>query len=736
MNYRIFFGTFFLFTCFTCYSQIKKDSVKSKRLNDVTLNTQRYSKSKNSNSQQIETISKKQIEFQNFQNTADLLSNSGTVSVQKSQQGGGSPIIRGFESSRILLLVDGIRMNNLIYRSGHLQNILTVDENMLESVDVLFGSSSTAFGSDALGGVINLQTKNAKLLSSTNTKRFNGNIISRYSSVNKEKSIALDLGYSGKKWATLSSFSFNEFGDLKMGSNNNRKNDFFGLRNQYVETVNGVDFVVDNANPLIQKFSGYKQYNAMQKIIYSPNNTIVHSVNLQFSTTNDIPRYDRLTDTKADQLKTATWNYGPQKRILASYKFTKEKAFLNSNLSINTHYQNVEESRITRDFGKPNETTRLEKVNVYGLNIDLKTKLGTADFLYGIDAFYDNLQSTANNRNIISNVNSYASTRYPDGENYTYRSEAFATYLKNINSKTAFNLGARAGFNNLSSTIIDNSVLNLPYSSVNQQNFTYSAAAGIIFNATDNLKLVANLSTGFRSPNVDDLSKIFESDASSNLLIVPNNNLKPEKTVTADVSAVLFKNDIFELENIFFYTKLFDAIQTDAFLLNGQSQVLFNGTLSNVVANQNNSQADIVGFSTSLKSKLSKTIAAYGSYSFTQGRVMSPTDMTPLDHIPPYYGKLGLTLDNNWVTLDLFMLYNGKKDLKDYSNSGEDNLQYAPANGMPSWETYNLKGAFKGIKNLVLYSGIENILDIQYRTFASGINAPGKNIYFGAKYQM
>ena len=729
--------SFLLILCFfVSNSQVKIDSTATKKLEEVELNTLRYSKSKNSTSQQIETVNKKQIEFQNFQNTADILSNSGILAVQKSQQGGGSPVIRGFESSRILLLVDGIRMNNLIFRSGHLQNIITIDENMLENVDVLFGSSSTAYGSDALGGAINLQTKNAKLLSNINTKKFNTNVISRYSTVNNEKSSAFDFGFSGKKWATLTSFSYNEFGDLKMGSQKNKKNDLFGLRNQYIETVNGVDVIVNNNNPLIQKFSGYKQYNAMQKIIYSPNNTINHSLNLQFSTTSDIPRYDRLTDIKGNQLKTATWNYGPQKRILAAYKFTKQNAFLNSDLSINTHYQNVEESRVTRDFGKPNETSRLEKVNVYGVNVDLKTKLGKADFLYGIDAFYDDLQSTANNRNILNNTNSKASTRYPDGKNYTYKGDIFATYLSKLTTKTSFNIGARAGFNNLYSDIVDNSVLKLPYTSVSQKNITYSAATGIVTKASNYLNLIVNLSTGFRAPNIDDLSKIFESDASKNLLIVPNSNLKPEKTITADVSAVLFNNNIFELKNTFFYTKLLDAIQTDNFLLNGQSQVIFDGKLSNVVANQNADEADIVGFSSALKSQLSKYFAIYGTYNFTQGRLQSKSGTVPLDHIPPFYGKLGVTFDNKWVTVDLFMLYNGKKALKDYSKSGEDNLQYAPANGIPSWETYNIKGALRVVKNLDLFTGLENILDIQYRTFASGINGAGKNIYFGAKYQI
>lgn len=125
--------------------------------------------------------------------SADVLANTGKLSIQKSQQGGGSPVIRGFEASRILLLVDGVRMNNLIYRAGHLQNSITVDKNMLEKVDVLFGPSSTIFGSDALGGAIYLQTKSAKLLSQIDNKKWSGNLMSNYSTVNEGKSAHVDL---------------------------------------------------------------------------------------------------------------------------------------------------------------------------------------------------------------------------------------------------------------------------------------------------------------------------------------------------------------------------------------------------------------------------------------------------------------------------------------------------------------------------------------------------------------
>lgn len=731
-----FILTILLFlSSFALFSQVKKDSTQPNQLEEVKLESSRYNKSKRNNSQQLQSIGLKEIEFQNGQTTADVLSNGGKIAIQKSQQGGGSPILRGFESSRILLLVDGVRMNNLIFRSGHLQNIITVDENMIESIDALFGPSSTAFGSDALGGAINIQTKKPKLFSEKNNKKFGIHFNSRYSFINKEKSNHIDLNYSGNKWASLTSFSINDFDDLKMGSKRNGKNAFFGSRPFYVETINNTDLVVRNTNPLLQKFSGYTQYNAMQKVLFQPNNATQHLLNVQYSTSSDIPRYDRLTDiTNTGNLKSAVWNYGPQKRILAGYKLTKESIFKNQNLSFGANYQNFEESRITRDFGKNSQTSRIEKVAVYSMNADFKTKIGKGELLYGMETFYDDLKSSANRLDIQTGIKSSASTRYPDGENYTLRNDFFATYFAYLSPKTNYNLGFRAGLIHLKSTINDNSFFNFPVQKINQKNFTYSGAAGIVNNPTKNIKIAFNLATGFRVPNIDDLSKIFDSEPGT--LIVPNPNIKPEKTITGDINFTLFNSKGFEFENTLYYTRLYDAIITDDFTFNGLSEINYEGQQSRILANQNLGRATIFGYSTAVKINMTKKFSFYGTFNFTYGRVETKNNEMPLDHIPPIYGKTGFNFENKWLNLDLFMLYNGKKHLEDYADNGEDNLQYAPKNGMPAWQTYNFKTAVSALKELTIYSGVENILNIQYRTFASGINAPGKIFYLGLKYKI
>ena len=229
-----------------------------------------------------------------------------------------------------------------------------------------------------------------------------------------------------------------------------------------------------------------------------------------------------------------------------------------------------------------------------------------------------------------------------------------------------------------------------------------------------------------------DLSKIFES--SPGALIVPNENIKPEKSVTADLSFTLWDGNRFQFENIFFITKLFDPIQTDLYTFNGQSTIQYEGQTSVIYANQNQGIAHLAGFTSVLKAYITKSIVFMGTFNFTHGTIYGNNGNSPLDHIAPINGKAGINYESKKVNLECYMLYNGKKAVDDYSPSGEDNLQYATVNGAPSWQTYNLKGAFMVFKNTTIFSGVENILDIQYRTFSSGINAPGRNIYIGAKY--
>lgn len=730
-NYLCLFGLLAL-TSQLSFSQEVTDTIKTQNIEEVKITSKKIKIDKNQIPSQVEIISKEKIEFQNFQNTADMLANSGSLFVQKSQQGGGSPVIRGFESSRVLLLVDGVRMNNLIFRAGHLQNIITVDENFLETVLVQYGPTSSLYGSDALGGSVNMITKNAKFGTG-----FTGNVNTRYSSVNEEKSGYFDLNYGTSNFASLTAFSYNDFGDLKMGRTKNHNGDFFGERDFYAENdyENATDINVENSNKYKQVGTAFKQWNFMQKFAYETKSKFKHSLNFQYSSTTDIPRYDRLTERSGGNMTFAEWYYGPQKRLLGIYSLEKENLFGSTNFRMDVSYQDVEESRNDRRFNNARKRTQSEKVGVYSLNAHFNTPLLKGNLYYGLENYYETLNSTATRVNIYTGETFDVATRYPDGDNSLLRNELYASFSKTIN-KWHYNLGGRIGQTNLKSEITNNSAFNFPVTETNQQNLTYSVNAGLVYNTSENFIIKTNVGTGYRAPNIDDLAKIFDT-TTNGILIVPNNDLGPETTITTDFGFIIkTKDNKHNFETTYFYTTINNAIVTKEFTLNGASQIDSDndGILSTIFANQNDGKAFITGVSGNLKTTIAKNLQFNGSYNVTLGRVTTSGNKRPLDHIPPYFGKLGLNYSPKWATFEAYMLFNGKKHLEDYSTSGEDNLTYAPANGMPAWETYNFKTATKQMYGFTLFAGMENILDTQYRNFASGINAAGRNIYGGAKY--
>ncbi len=713
------------------FGQTKNQTNSTTTLDEVEVNFPKFKKKKSTISQEVESLNHKQIEFQNSQSTADLLQNSGKLFVQKSQQGGGSPVIRGFESNRILLLIDGVRQNNLIFRGGHLQNAITIDQNILENVDVFYGSGSTFFGSDALGGAVNFTTKKAKLLS-TSTNKFSGTINTRYSTVNNEKYVGFDLNYASKNFASLTAVSFNDFGDLTMGKSQNGSNEFFGIRNSYIENINGTDVLITNTDNYSQNPSGYKQYSILQKFLYASASNFKHEMNFQFSNSTNIPRYDRLTETNSAGLKVAEWYYGPQKRLFANYTLSKENAFFGSDFKLMTTYQNLEESRHNRNFKNYNLQNRIEKVNMFSIDFDLQKKFTKSTLYYGINTVYDNLKSTASSNNINTGIENPIISRYPNGDNNTLKAEIYASYNQDVSNNFSWNAGGRFGYATLKSTIADNSFLKLPFDTVVQKNNTYSFSTGMVYKTSDYFSIIGNLSTGYRVPNVDDLSKVFES--TGGLLVVPNLDLKPEQTITGDAGFKI-ETKAFELENTFFYTKFTNAIVTDKFLFNGQSTITYAGVTSQVIANQNKGNAFITGISTKMRINFTNKFHFDGTINYAVGRIINDDkSQSPLDHISPLYGKIGISYTNNYFGTDLFMLFNGKKPIDQFNAGGEDNQIYATKDGSPAWQTYNFKASVPLIKKVTLFTGVENILDTQFRTFSSGINAPGRNFYIAVKY--
>jgi hemoglobin/transferrin/lactoferrin receptor protein len=703
----------------------------------------------------VSVITSKNIEFANQPTTAEVLQNTGAVFVQKSQMGGGSPILRGFEANKVLIVVDGIRMNNAIYRGGHLQDVITLDANMLERTEVIFGPSSTIYGSDALGGVMHFYTKNAQF-SNDEKMLIKTNAMIRYATANNEKTGHLDFNLGWKNFASITNITYSDFGDLKSGTLKLTGSPNSWDRNFYQSTYlnsNGVqrDTMLQNADNNIQVKSAYTQIDFMQRFNIKTGKYITHNINFQYSESGNVNRYDRLTETttntlvingvKTNRLRFAEWYYGPQKRLLGAYSATINKnSVVADNIKIIAAYQKIDQDRISRSWQKSARTSQREDVTVLSFNIDAFKKIYTKHELrYGAEYTNNKVTSTADTTNIFGNGEGKAKTRYADGGNKMSTTGVYVSHSWEVNEHLVISDGLRFTANTLESKFTDTTFFKFPFTIASQKNNAITGSLGFTWKEDNNYKLSLLANTGFRTPNIDDMSKVFESSGS--ILIVPNADIKPEYATNFElsISKIFDKNYKFDITG--FYTVLENALVLADYKFNGSDSILYNGTKSKTQAMQNRNRAYVYGLTAGIQLDFNDNISFKSIINYTYGRYadVAKDTVVPLDHIPPVFGQSSILARQKSFEGEFFVRYNGKKTSADYSTSGEDNKQYSAdiVNGyMPSWFTLNLRAGYNFTKNLRLNASCENITDNRYRVFASGISAPGRNFIISVRYKI
>ena len=725
---------------------------QSEQLDEVVISVFKREEKSKRIAEQIAVLSAKDILKVSPQTSADLLAIIPGIKVQKSQFGGGSPVIRGMESNRVLLVVDGVRMNNAIYRKGHLQSSITIAPNLLDKIEVVFGPSSVIYGSDALGGVIHYYTKTPKLSEDNEVK---SQFFSRFSTVNQEITTNVSAEISFNNWASFTSISYSDFGELKAGNNRNHGFLNWGKVFYYSENVNGNynENPTVNSNPNLLRNTGYNQTDVLQKFFVPLSKKTDLKINLQYSTSSNIQRFDRLTEirniTDVSSLKFAEWSYGPQKRLLISTQLllNPDKNWLESG-TITAAYQYLQESRIQRKFGSLDRSYREENVAVFSVNGDFSvpiTEDKTRALSYGFEFAYNDVSSNSYGRtlNIFNGeINGFSDdfkvqSRYPDGGSNYLSSAVYVAYRQDVNSKSTLNTGIRFTNTNLNATWVDETFIQLSDNDISANNSAITATLGYVYKPSKNWQLNSVLSSGFRSPNIDDVGRVREKSGD---VTVPNINVKPEFAYNVEVGIQKYFNDRkFRLSANVFYTFLHNYIMRDRFTINGSDQVLFDGEYGNAVANQNRGNAFITGYTCSYLGKLSTTWNTSGFITFTKGRTYDSEE--PMSSIPPLFGQFEVNYKKDRIEVGAALRFNSKKDIADFNfTEGIDNDDLTPVvnvnavndeniyYGTPSWISVGASGSYAVTKNLSVNARLDNIFDEHYIEFASGISSPGRNL--------
>lgn len=721
-----YYAQFVLFTSAVAQKTIFLQG-KAYAIDPVVISANKWEQHEERISDQITLLSPKDISLQNPGTAADLLGSSGEVFIQKSQLGGGSPMIRGFSANRVLIVVDGVRMNNAIYRSGNLQNVISIDPNILRVAEVIHGPGAMTYGSDAIGGVMDFHTYDPELKTDT-TSTIRGSALARYAAATEEQAYHAHINAGWNVFALLGSFSHTEYGDPSMGSNGPDEY----LRAWYVDPINGIDSIVENNDPEKQIGNAFHMDHMLAKLRYRPNNNWNLVFGAYHSETGNIPRYDRLIQTRDDLPRYAEWEYGPQSWSMYSVKVDNMRdSGVWSNARFVAAFQQYEESRIDRNFRSDERRIRNEEVQGFWLNLDFEKDLSKrTELFYGFESVNNQVRSAARSVYLSGAESMIINPRYPDGSDWSTRS-AYASTTHEISKTLVFNGGLRIN-NTVLNAEFDTSLFAYPETNTSLSSMGVTGSAGLIWQLDSTRRVSFDVSRGFRAPNIDDIGKVFDSEPGT--VIIPNTELAPEYVTSFELGLERKVKDDLRISLNAYYSLLDDAIVRRPFALNGADSIMYDGELSQVQALQNAANAYVYGFHVGFHWKFHQNWSTDVHYNWQEGEEDDDElEKVPSRHVPPAFANLKLSWEKRGIRVMCYADFSEGFDYEQLAPTEQNkpHIYAIDSNGLPyspEWYTINVKGDFDVNDSFNISVGVENITDKRYRTYSSGVVAPGRNL--------
>jgi len=704
-------------------------STQSEGLDEIVISASRFADVARKIPVHIRKIGSQEIQLFQPQTAADLLQRSGAVFVQKSQLGGGSPMIRGFATNRVLITVDGIRMNNAIFRGGNIQNVISIDPFALDRAEVLYGPGTVISGSDAIGGVMNFYTRTLEEPELTDKTLHQTDYALRVATASSERTVHVSHKVVSPKISALISVSRMSLGDLEMGKNGPEEY----LRTFYVTTASGVDQVVQNPNPRRQVSSGFDSYHFLVKAKHRISKTFDQQLGIFYNTTSYFTRYDRLIQTRDGLPRAAEWYYGPQQWFMTYYKLNHEAE--KSRHQWSSAFQRFNESRFDRGFQLPYLNEASESVDVINLSFDGERIFSEKSLLrYGVALDLNRIGSNAAMLDPESDTRTPIVSRYPDGAEWN-AAAAYLALQQEITQRLVFNGGMR--LNRIQSTIEFSknpftALFGLQETDVTA--LTYSA--GLNYDHSREWHFRLNASSAFRAPNIDDLAKVFDSEPGS--VVVPNPDLDPERAFSTEIGIRRRWKHRLWLDTSFFRSVLNDALIRRPFTYRGASTIEYRGASSEVLAIQNGSNARVYGAEVSLYSAISRQFSAWALANFTRG---IETDDQGLEsymrHAPPFFGRFQMRYLNGKFSALAGVDVNGaipyeRLALSERSKAFMYALDPEGNPFSPSWHSLNLRFNYE-LRKWQAFMAVENITNQRYRPYSSGIAGPGRQLVLGVQ---
>ena len=662
--------------------------------------------------QLISMVTRRQLRDRMANQTPEALREAMGVFMQKTNQGGGSPILRGLKANKVLLLIDGIRMNNATYRGGNLQYLNTVDPFSLQRIEVVHGPVSVLYGSDALGGAIHLVTREPEL--SPKGVRWQAVLGGLASSADQSRMAHGQVIVAGRKLGLLMTGGWRSYGDVIRGSRGGEL-----LMQRLRSDSRTVRRLERRQSP-----NGYRAYDVFAKALWQPTADAEMVLAYQNSRQPEVPRYDVY-----EVQKYLLWQYRPQERDLA-YAVLRWKRpnrfFQQAALTLSWHRQY--EQRVRQKRASSWRTYDAFRTETLGVQWQFTRIVADNHLLiYGMDYYRDRVAARSYRESPDAEVVQSRPPLFPDGSRYqSLGMYAWFEWRPSLRLKLDF--GGRLSRFRLRAPFSPAYSATARFGTVQQSPSALTFSLGMKLDMAENLAWIANLAQGFRSPNLDDVSKLGPGKGGA-FYDVPNPQLQPEKNWSVD-TGFKWLSEHLKGEAVVYYNALRDLMVRRPAEFNGKPYVLEGGDTLWVYHKANAGRAFTTGFAAGFEWRPADGWMGFGNLSYTYGQDL--THEEPLSGIPPLSGVLGVRRERGrfWVELNLRFAATQER----LSEEDRQDLRI-PEGGTPGWKTLNLRLGYVLTPRLHLRAAVMNLLDENYREHLSGFNAPGRNLILQVEYR-
>jgi len=615
----------------------------------------------------ISSITNKQIVEKGARTTPEALQGVSGVFIQKTNHGGGSAFLRGLTGNQTLIVLDGIRLNNAIYRYGPNQYLNTIDMFTVDKIDVLKGIGAVEYGSDAMGGVIHVKTKEN---ASKDLNKISLNNTSKFISSDMEKTNRTAIQYATNKWDFIGGISLKKYGDLVGGENIGKQNP-------------------TGYNELNYDLKTRIKISNQSELIYSSQNTIQKNV----------PIYHKIA---LENFKTNQIDYQIHYLNYLKYKYISNKKWI-SEIIINASTQRSIEQRSNQKNNSSIFRNEADTVKNIGLTAEIVSKPNKNWTMNsGFDYYKDQIFSEAIETSSELNTQVFKRGLYPNGSIYK-NSSIFNIHNLNFNK---LNIVAGLRYNFLHIQMNELTLGNIaikPSALVSNYGFNYQL--------NQHSFLFGSITTGYRAPNIDDLGSLGIVDFRYE---IPSYDLRPEKSLNTEIGYKFRKNKI-DFSIAAFKMKLKDII----------ARVLVDGKVIsgyNVYNKKNIESSYINGAEVNYTYLVSKFLTWHTNATYTYGQNVTKNE--PMRRIPPLFGQNKISFVKKNKTLAISHQFAGKQDRLAQGDKDDNRIGKL---GTPGWNIFNIDAGWE-FKKLSLNTSLINISNVQYKTHGSGVYGMGRAI--------